>query len=384
MVNFRYLPIPPNSAIAIKWLVPRKRDELLSKFSNFREFPDHFCPEEWKMIDALLQELQRQTEASPLNQNSMKMACQMLEYDYRKSLHLMHRLPSQFFRRYSIQFVPYLSEENIEKRKNFCTSVLNGDIDLHKLITTDECSVQQYPTRGNRNAWAARHQKPPPVPNSSGHGFTVMVFASVGYNYKGKLIVLADKDVFKKGKRKGQTKLLPKTATTEVYCEDILKPLFSDLKNKGMAIELQDGSGKLINGWVFMQDGAPIHVSNVAMGFLDKIFGLENVMSRHNKNYKGKLPKHAWPPRSPDLSPLDFSIWHTLKQKAILKAPLGYYQTREEAADLLLKAWDEIPISDINKAVLGMKNRLQRCLDNGGTYSGRRSKSDRNRTIPDP
>ena len=231
--------------------------------------------------------------------------------------------------------------------------------------------VQQFPTR--RKAWASQENKPEGVAIKNGRGFTLMVFTSVGYNYKGKLIIVADKSVFVRGPRKGKLKLIPKTEDQNVYQNEILLPLFEDFKTKGMAIDLGDGKGRLVDGFTYQQDGAPTHCTSGSMEFLDKIFGLENVMSRHNKSWKGKKPKIIWPPRSPDLSPLDFSIWKELKELAMSKAPLGYYENPEQAADLLVEAWSEIDQSYINKCcVQGYRNRLERCLANGGSYSGKR------------
>ena len=139
-MKFRFEAIPISSCIAKKWLLKSKRNEFLKHFTNFKDFPDHFTPEEWKEIEDLLAELKKQSTESPLNDNCMKRACQNLEKDYHKSLNLMHKLPKKVFYRYSVKFNPQLSPENIEKRIEHCTRVLEGEIDISKLITSDECS----------------------------------------------------------------------------------------------------------------------------------------------------------------------------------------------------------------------------------------------------
>ena len=59
------------------------------------------------------------------------------------------------------------------------------------------------------------------------------------------------------------------------------------------------------NAW---QDGAPCHVTNANMRYLDSQFA-ERVISR--KPVRGR----DWPARSPDLNPCDFCLWEYLKSK---------------------------------------------------------------------
>jgi hypothetical protein len=59
------------------------------------------------------------------------------------------------------------------------------------------------------------------------------------------------------------------------------------------------------NNVIFQQDGAPPHFSNVVREFLDVNFPLRWI---------GKGGWKQWPPRSPDLTPLDFYLWAYVKQ----------------------------------------------------------------------
>jgi hypothetical protein len=51
----------------------------------------------------------------------------------------------------------------------------------------------------------------------------------------------------------------------------------------------------------FQQDGATCHTTHATMGMLEELFG-PRIIS-----------KGLWPPRSPDLMPLDFYLWGFLK-----------------------------------------------------------------------
>ena len=51
----------------------------------------------------------------------------------------------------------------------------------------------------------------------------------------------------------------------------------------------------------FMQDGAASHTANPVKKFLIQTFGEERILS--------KRCKFSWPPRSPDLTRVDFWLW---------------------------------------------------------------------------
>lgn len=55
--------------------------------------------------------------------------------------------------------------------------------------------------------------------------------------------------------------------------------------------------------YVFQQDGAPAHTAKKTQDFL-------------RANFQSFWGKEVWPPSSPDLNPLDFSIWGVLEAKA--------------------------------------------------------------------
>ena len=57
--------------------------------------------------------------------------------------------------------------------------------------------------------------------------------------------------------------------------------------------------------WVFMQDGAPSHTSQLTQDWLKKNFGDDKFW-----------PWDMWPPASPDCNPLDFNAWGYVESKA--------------------------------------------------------------------
>jgi hypothetical protein len=56
---------------------------------------------------------------------------------------------------------------------------------------------------------------------------------------------------------------------------------------------------------IFQQDGTPAHYANIVTEFPDETFP---------RRWIGRGGWMQWPPRSPDLTPLDFYFWGFVKQ----------------------------------------------------------------------
>jgi len=76
---------------------------------------------------------------------------------------------------------------------------------------------------------------------------------------------------------------------------------------------IEDIVGDAFHNVWFQQDGAPTHFSLEARNILNNVF---------TNRWIGRRGTIEWPPRSPDLNPLDFFYWGYLKTKV--------YETRFE------------------------------------------------------
>ncbi|KAI6657114.1 Transposase [Oopsacas minuta] len=81
------------------------------------------------------------------------------------------------------------------------------------------------------------------------------------------------------------------------YKEFILQPIVKELGE--MMFENQP--------FIFQQDGAPAHTANSTQELL-------------RTNIPDFISKVEWPPSSPDLNPLDFSVWSILESSACSKS----------------------------------------------------------------
>ena len=83
------------------------------------------------------------------------------------------------------------------------------------------------------------------------------------------------------------------------------------------------GSNKL---WIFQQDGAPAHTANITQAWCRD----------HLPRF---WPKEKWPPCSPDLNPMDFSVWSIFETKIRSKV----YHSDKDLKTSLTRSWDQIP-----------------------------------------
>uniref|UniRef100_A0A914CNS1 Transposase n=1 Tax=Acrobeloides nanus TaxID=290746 RepID=A0A914CNS1_9BILA len=76
------------------------------------------------------------------------------------------------------------------------------------------------------------------------------------------------------------------------------------------------------------------------------------------------ITKAEWPPYSPDLNPMDYSVWSILEAKACAKP----HKTIESLKRALLKAWDEIPLETLVTIADNFPKRLQACVEAESGY----------------
>ena len=105
-------------------------------------------------------------------------------------------------------------------------------------------------------------------------------------------------------------------------------------------------SQALKNNRIFQQDNARPHVGPEAR--------------RWFRSHQVELLPN-WPPRSPDLSPIE-DVWSIIQGEVDRRAPLNV----EDVKKFWMQEWERIPMSVVNKLVRSFQERLRRCVEFGG------------------
>ena len=75
-------------------------------------------------------------------------------------------------------------------------------------------------------------------------------------------------------------------------------------------------------------------------------------------------PKGIWPPRSPDLSVLDFYLWGATKQKVYRNKP----QSLQDLRDNILHQIEAITQEEIHRVFENLKRRINVCINEFGGH----------------
>lgn len=129
--------------------------------------------------------------------------------------------------------------------------------------------------------------------------------------------------------------------------------------NQHIVPELQRIFGLQNNGAIrrvwYVQDGATCHRTVAVRNRLQELFPNRVVGMGHAVE---------WPPRSPDLTPLDFSLWGTLKSEVYAPGPPANLQ---QLRNRITAAFARIRRTRIVRtSVAAMKTRAQTCIHLGG------------------
>ena len=140
---------------------------------------------------------------------------------------------------------------------------------------------------------------------------------------------------------------------SDYYCNNLLSQMIPEMNS--ICVD---------EDYIFQQDGARSHTSKFTIGYLD-----DNLPD----DAQILLPDD-WPPHSPDLNPLDYSIWSSLANKV--------YKVKIKSVDHLCQrlgqAWHEISQDEINRSIAGFRGRLQACIDAEGKRFEYKLKSKKN------
>lgn len=199
---------------------------------------------------------------------------------------------------YKIQLVQELKPQDAGQRLQFVNQVTARFATFNNILFSDEAHfhLNGHVNKQNCRYWSAtnpkhKHQKPL-------HSPKVTVWAAM--SARG----IIGPYFFEDGRG------CAVTVNSERYVE---------MLDNFLVPELQNFAGYNQRTW-FQQDGATSHTSNTSLPRVREIFPNKLISRRGDIN---------WPPRSPDLSPMDFFLWGYLKSKVYVNKPGSLVQLKE-------------------------------------------------------
>jgi hypothetical protein len=218
-------------------------------------------------------------------------------------------------RPYVRKALPTRSRTDFAKRKAFAEN--HRKLEWKKVVFSDE-SWLCCNERTGRTQWASSCKEVLALERKARWNVpSIMVWGSVGYNFRGPLIIFPSKK-----SEGGELRQFRLDAAGYVRrCLSAIVPLL----DKGKRI--------------FQQDGARSHAARSTMEYLSR---------------KKVAVLADWPPYSPDLNAIE-RIWKELNARVGARCPL----TTEELVEAALEEWERIPQSVINAHCAHLPRQLR-------------------------
>lgn len=153
-----------------------------------------------------------------------------------------------------------------------------------------------------------------------------------------------------------------------IFGEQILGPVFFDenLNGENFLNFLEGEFSQMLNtipfitrqNLLFQLDGAPCHFSLPVRHWLNINFPNKWI---GRGNYQDLRFCH-WPPRSPDLTPLDFFLWGVLKERVYKTRP----RNRDDLRQRIIEECQNISRYQVANATRSFRKKLMKCMENNG------------------
>lgn len=286
----------------------------------------------FKAIGSNLDRPGRGRQATVVTKSNIKKVRKRLTYNSKrsqrklaKSMKMSDRSMGRIVKRlnmkaYKFSKSQFLTLESKKKRLDRAADLLHrfSGIDHRNILFTDEkvFKIEQFHNQQNNRIYAKT--QPNAKVARSGYPKSVMVFAGI----------TAD----------GKTPLIFVPQGIKVKAKNYLDMLKKEL--------LPWANGHFGNRiWCLQQDGAPAHKAG-------------SVQDWCKQNLPDFIDFNQWPPSSPDLNPMDYSVWSVLESKACSKA----HSSIDSLKKSLQKAWDDLDVQYLSATVDAFPKRLRDCV----------------------
>ncbi|GBM82296.1 hypothetical protein AVEN_149621-1 [Araneus ventricosus] len=221
---------------------------------------------------------------------------------------------------YKFQKVQLLTEKNKLMRLQRCQKLLRRTASQlwERFLFTDEklLTVQQAHNSQNNRIWSVDAPSTSVFVEHCQHPKSVMVWGRICTSGKTRL-VFVDEGI---------------KINHKVYRRDILE-----------AVVLSWAKKHFDNvNWMFQQDSAPAHKA-------------KKIPEWCKAHFPDMISSAEWPPYSPDLIPMDYSVWSILAARACTKLHNSLKQS-------IRREWDRLKVEDLRPIAENFNKRLRLCI----------------------
>lgn len=224
---------------------------------------------------------------------------------------------------------PFLTDEHKEKRKRFASWARTNfrKEDTMRIVFSDEkmFDIDGVYNSQNERVWAVDRSEADAkggIKRKRKYPQKVMVWLAVCSEGVSPMVIFEDG-----------------TVDHDRYIREVLP------------IALQFGDELFGDRWTFQQDGAKPHTHKTTQTWCDE-------------NFPAFIDKDRWPPNSPDLNPLDYSIWDELA----LHIKWDRVTSKQTLINELKRSVNRIRQDVVFESCATWSNRLHRMANNNGEY----------------
>lgn len=248
-------------------------------------------------------------------------------------------LKSGKYHPYKIQLLQELSEDDFDRRTEFC-EIMTERIDqnpnfLNSIVFSDESTfcLNGHVNRHNSRYWSDTNPHWMEETHTQRPGKVNVWCGIIGPHIIGPVFINGN---------------LTSEKYLQMLREDIvpqIRRLFPNYNNGNIPAE---------QIW-FQQDGAPPHFGQQVRAYLDQIFA---------DRWIGRRGTIEWPARSPDLTPLDFFLWGYLKNRVYVNRPHNI----EELKERIRLEINNIPANMLTNCLQNCVQRFYYCQEVNGEH----------------
>lgn len=248
---------------------------------------------------------------------------------------IMRILKQHKFHPFKIRLVQELNEDDFDRRLQFCevvSEMINDNQNyMFDICFSDECSfyLNGIVNRHNCRYWSDENPR---------------LFREVHTQHPQKLNVWAG--IY--GNHIIGPFFIPGNLTGQIYLDLLENAIYPALVQ---VLENEEDHQTII----FQQDGAPPHFVQPVRQFLDENFP---------DAWIGRRGHIEWPPRSPDLAPLDFFLWGHLKSKIYATQP----ESLDDLRNRIINECRQITPQMLNNVRERFQQNLFYCMEVNGAH----------------